>query len=108
MQEHSAPSDWLRFVNFGDECPDDFSIMFREVIRDKSKKPQGRLSCEGQTAFMPSGEKIIHLTLTVRGAPQTENIASALDFMAEGREIIVQRFAGITTQMAHNAWGRTK
>ena len=108
MREDSVPSDWLRVVNFGDKCPDDFSMTFREVIRDESNKPQGRLTCEASSAYLPSGQKIIQLTLTVRGAPQAEGIVSALDFLTAGREIIVQRFTGLTTEMAHKEWGRTK
>lgn len=100
-------SDWLRFLTFGKNKPDDFSITLREVIRDESQNPHGRITCEAASAVLPSGEEVIQLTLIVRGAPKSTDIESALDFLKMGRLLIVQRFTDLTTDMAHKRWERT-
>jgi uncharacterized protein (TIGR04255 family) len=101
-------SDWLRIVKFGDKEPDDFSTSFREVIFDEGGKPQGRLTCEASTGIKPDGSRIIVMTLTVRGAPKGSDIESALQFLTKGRELIVCRFAELTTEEAHKTWGRIR
>ncbi len=99
-------SDWLRFASFEDE-PDDFSINYREVIRDDEKKPIGRLTCEAVLGFK-AGLRIIVLTLTVRGAPKNSDIDSAIEFLEMGRNRIVSKFSEITTEKAHKQWERVK
>lgn len=101
-------SDWLKFVNLGEGCPDDFNINFREVIRDGSEKPIGRFFTEAASGFLPDGQEIIVLSLTVKGAPQGTDIESALNFLSLGREIIVRKFTELTTDQAHQKWGRIK
>ena len=104
----SKASNWIKFLNFDDSIPDDLSITFREVIRDPSGKPVSRLTCEIASATAPTGEEALLLTLTVRGAPRSTNIESALEFIASGREVIVRRFAELTSSEAHKIWERTK
>lgn len=99
-------SDWLRFVNFDGKEPDDFSIGFREVIHDAESKPKGRLICEASLAIKTNRQQVIQLTLTVRGAPQQNTIASAREFLIYGREKIVSKFADLTTDKAHMNWER--
>lgn len=100
-------SDWLRFVDFRND-PDDFSLAFREVIHDADKRPQGRLTCEATLAIKANRQRVIQLTLTVRGAPREDTIASALEFLTKGREKIVCRFAELTTDKAHEKWERIR
>lgn len=99
-------SDWLRFVNFAHDDPDDFSMSIRSVIRDASGKPLGRFIAESALGFLPDGQQIIVLTLTVKGAPLGTDIDSGLKFLALGREEIVRRFADLTTDQAHQKWER--
>jgi uncharacterized protein (TIGR04255 family) len=101
-------SDWLRFISFKDLEPESFSCSFREIIRDESGKPQGRLICETTTGIKPDGNKLIALTLTARGAPDGTDIASAVKFLAKGRELIVCKFAELTTDTAREKWGQVK
>ncbi len=101
-------SDWLSFVRFSNSEPEDFSISFRERIRDDDGKPQGRLTCETTTGIKPDSSRIIVMKLTVRGAPKGTDIESALQFLTKGRELIVFRFAEVTTDTAHKKWGRVK
>jgi uncharacterized protein (TIGR04255 family) len=103
-----APQDWLRFVNFDDTAPDDFSVSFREVVKDEDDKPMGRLICDATTAFLPTGEEIVAFTLTVKGAPSASTIDSALSFLRKSRGIIVNRFSELSTDSAHKNWERLK
>ncbi|WP_324779905.1 TIGR04255 family protein [Thiobacillus sedimenti] len=105
--DSSRSDDWLRYVSFATE-PDDFSLNFREVIRDSEGRPCARFSCEAVTGMKSGSRRTIVLTLTVRGAPKGPEIDSALDFITSGRKVIVSRFADVTTDVAHKKWGRVK
>lgn len=102
--------DWLRFLDFGsgDDPPDDFSTSFRRTIRASDGKPQGRLILEAGTALNQTGQRIIALTLTARGAPAKTDASAALEFFTLGRKIIVTTFAKITTDLAHHQWERVQ
>lgn len=100
----SGVSSWLDFIKFAED-PSDFSCSFRSVIQSAEGKPVGRLICEAASAFGPRGA-FIALTLTVRGMPSATSVESALEFLTTGRDIIVRRFAKITTDSAQLAWGR--
>lgn len=103
-----SASHWFKFVAFPDRNPEDFAISFREIIRDSDGTPLARLICEAAHAINAVGQRIIGLTLTVRGAPRGSDVDSALMFMAKGRDLIVRRFAELTTDIAHEKWGRIK
>lgn len=100
-------SNWLRFVSFENKEPDDFSFGFRDVILDADGKPQGRLICDASIGIKDR-QRIIIFTLTVRGAPKNTDIESSIDFLAMGRDLIVCKFAELTTDEAHKKWGRVK
>lgn len=103
-----SPSDWLSFVNFESERPDDFSIAFRETFRDSEGKPVGRFYAEATLGYLPDGTEIIVLSLSVKGAPLGTNIQYGLEFLALGRNKIVERFVELTTDEAHQKWERVK
>lgn len=99
-------SDWFKFLN---EVPSDsegFQFGFREVVKGQDDSPLGRLFCEVVGGYKPTGERLISLTLTVRGAPGDSTIKSALDSIVKARKIIVDKFSEITTPVAHKLWGR--
>lgn len=100
------PADWLRFATFEGQEPEDFSAAFREVIRDSSGRPVGRLACECSSAVNQSSRPILVLNLTVRGSPGNTSIRDALEFIQRARSIIVRKFADLTTTAAHHAWER--
>jgi uncharacterized protein (TIGR04255 family) len=100
-------SDWLRFVPFENE-PEDFSVNYREVIHDNDGRPTGRLIYNVALGLKPDGQRIIILTLTVRGATRDASIDSAVEFLKMGRDRIVTRFAEVTTGKAHQQWERIK
>lgn len=105
--EYPRASDWLRFVLFSRD-PEDFFLGYREIIQDDNGAPRARLLCEAGAALQNNARKMLHYTLTVRGAPTSPSIESALEFMSMGRDIIVTRFAETTTDAAHKVWERVK
>ena len=101
-------ANWLSFFKFEHNQPEDFNLSFREVILDSAGKPQGRLTVDAVIGLNQNGQKIIQLNLSARGAPKKADIDSAQDFICLGRELIVNRFAELTTDFAHKKWGRIK
>ncbi len=106
--EFSKTSGWLNFINFGVNEPDDISMSSREVIRDDKGQPQGRLICELASTTYIDGQKILILTLMTRGKPAENTIDSAIDFLHQGRDLIVKKFASVTTPSAHALWERVR
>ncbi len=105
----SGPLDvasWLRGIAFEGVEVDDFNIGIREIIRGDNHQPIGRFTCDVSIGLKPDGKRIIVISLTARGAPSQSDIASALRFISKGRELIVTRFAQMTTEGAHKAWER--
>ncbi len=96
---------WFRGVSLAGVEADDVNIGIREVIRN-NQQPVGRLTYEITTGIRPDGKRILVLTLTVRGAPTAPDIDSAMRFIEKGRELIVCRFAEITSEGAHKTWER--
>jgi len=80
---------------------------FNEVILDESNKPVARLKHEIHSVLTPDGKgKAFRLSLTYKGKPLENDIGSAMKFIAAGREAIVSRFDHITTDKAHQTWGK--
>lgn len=103
---NGAFSAWLNFLHFPDKSPDDFSMTFREVIKDEQTRPLGRLYVESGLGYLQDGTEVIQLSMTVKGAPNETNVDSAMAFLNLGRKTIVERFVELTTDEAHVAWGR--
>ena len=84
-----------------------FNAVLSGVISSNEKQPIGRLLHEFQTVWSVDGKnKALRWTLTFRGKPPKDNIDSAIEFLAFGRELIVNRFCKVTTDKAHQLWGR--
>ncbi|WP_162260127.1 TIGR04255 family protein [Bosea sp. Root670] len=103
---------WLRFLDASNVgATDDFNVVFRKVI-ERNGGPIGRLYCNAASAVVASAdggaEQAIRFDLTVRGVPAEPSLGGALEFMRIARDIIVQKFATLTTDSAHEAWGRLK
>jgi len=102
-------SDWLRFVKFEKKEPQNFSFAFRETLSDaESGQPRARLTCEVSEGLKQGNQRVVVMSLTVRGAPRAPDRASAINFLKEAREVIVTRFTEFTTDTAHKKWGRIK
>ena len=102
----NAPQNWLRFMSFEDALPDDFSAAFRRVFHDEADKPIGRLICEVGSGLTPGGVRVLMLQITARGAPKSPSIEAAVEFLKLGRRNIGKLFLEITTEAAHQVWGR--
>ncbi len=101
-------SDWLNYVSDEKMMLDDFNLRFSEVLNDRSNNPIGRLICETSLGITQEAKWMILFTLTVRGTPESNTINSALEFIKKGRDLIVCRFSELTTDKAHEKWGRIK
>jgi uncharacterized protein (TIGR04255 family) len=100
-------SDVFRFAQISGEKPEDFAANFRRTISDASGAPIGRLHSEVQTGVSNlNGRRVFVFTLTARGAPSQPTISGALDFLKVGREMVVNAFTDLTTDSAHDIWGR--
>jgi uncharacterized protein (TIGR04255 family) len=101
----ASVQDWLNFVRFDKLQPDDFVMTLRKVVSNPEGKPLGRLIYEAGLGLTENNEALVQLALTFRGAPAGTNIKAAIDFLQDGRRLIVQSFKEITTDMAHQKWG---
>ncbi len=82
------------------------NITLVDVIYNAERQPYARLLQEIQSACSPDGkQKAYRLTLTFRGKPAGASRDDAFKFLTEGREVIVRRFADLTTRFAHELWG---
>jgi uncharacterized protein (TIGR04255 family) len=102
------PIDWLKFASFEGQEPENFTAFFCEIIKGQDLRPVGRFTCQCSSGINPLGNPILVMALTVRGTPSSGSRESALDFIQQGRNLIVQKFAELTTATAHAAWGRKK
>jgi uncharacterized protein (TIGR04255 family) len=100
------PIDWLRYASFDGQEPENFTVAFREIIKGEDHRPVGRFTCECASGISPLGKPMLVLALTVRGAPSDGSLDAALKFIQLGRDLIVQKFAELTTTKAHAAWRR--
>ncbi|NQY59510.1 TIGR04255 family protein, partial [Cognatishimia sp.] len=106
VDEFSDASSWLSIWNDLQLNMEALNLNFSEVIRDDENKPFARLRHEIQSVFAMDGKsKALRLSLTYRGKPNGNDIASAIAFLAGGRDAIVTRFGEITTKSAHKKWG---
>lgn len=80
---------------------------FQKVLSDK-EGPVARMYVEFGTNWDSTGRPFILFSHTVRGAPRKAGIAGALEFLASGRQVIVESFAKLTTEEAHKKWQRTQ
>jgi uncharacterized protein (TIGR04255 family) len=70
--------------------------------------PIGRLIIAAQPAIGISGQPVLRLDLTARGAPIEPTFDAVSDFLDLGRETIVRGFTASTTPAMHKEWGRLK
>ena len=70
--------------------------------------PPVRLYVDCGPAQQVGQAPVLLLTLTVRGAPTTSDLGSALEFMDEAHAHIVHSFAELTTDAMHEHWRRNR
>ncbi|UIY25902.1 TIGR04255 family protein [Rhizobium leguminosarum] len=102
-------SNWVKILDLSAFDIEAFSAAMGEVIYNETRQPIARVINDFQTAWsIDAQKKALRWTLTFRGKPPKDNIESAIEFLARGRELIVNRFCEITTEKAQTIWGRHK
>ena len=86
--------------------PDDANLLLRYILKGEDQRPIGRLIVSAEPARLLTGQTIVQLSLTVRGAPEPADIAGTIAFLQAGRRHIVRTFADITSPLYHTRWGR--
>lgn len=106
VNDFADAGDWLNLWNGQQLNVEGLNISFSEVINNEENRPFARLRHEIQSVYTVDGKKrALRLSLTYKGKPRGNDIASAMEFLASGRNAIVTRFGKITTKSAHEKWG---
>jgi uncharacterized protein (TIGR04255 family) len=85
--------------------PESVNFAARYLLPEKA----GRLHISMQPAIRRQDAKeILRLTLTVRGKPNSSELAGIQEWLDLGHEWIVRGFSDITTESMHKMWGRTQ
>jgi uncharacterized protein (TIGR04255 family) len=90
-----------------DEDVSDLNLNLRKTIT-KDGKPIGRLFVDCATGVDSTGQPVLGLNLTARGAPQQPSRSSSVEFLQNARVLIDTTFVSFTSEAAHKKWGRTQ
>jgi uncharacterized protein (TIGR04255 family) len=88
------------------EASESFRYGFNEIIMN-GDSPVGRLKVD-LTKVTTDARPAMRLTLTIRGAPESDDLGSALSFCDSAHQRIVEQFTELTTEYAHNKWERRR
>jgi len=106
VEDFADAGDWLSLWSSLELNVEGLYLSFSEAVLNEERKPFARLRYDIQSVFTVDGkQKALRLSLTYKGKPKGNDIASAMSFLADGRETIVTRFSEITTENAHEKWG---
>jgi uncharacterized protein (TIGR04255 family) len=116
LPDNSDPRSELQemFKFWSNEYKDDQGLLLEDAnisMRYPLKRegtPYGRLVVTVQPVVNRSDplKFSIQFTLTVKGRPDNETEAAALEFFERGRSVIVKAFASLTRAKMHKEWGR--
>lgn len=102
-----SPKEIFRLLHFEErDQVTDFSLSFRRVIKSENGEPYARLVVDIRKAVAGQSKPTFLAHIRVRGLPERATIPGVLEFMAKGRELIVNTFTDITTKKAHKRWER--
>lgn len=101
--EGLAISDVFSFLNF-DVAPQELACNFNRHIVNAKGEPRGRVLCAVNQAIGVRGP-MYRLSITARGAPDSNSINDALEFIKQGRETVVSLFKEVTSPPVHKIWG---
>lgn len=100
----SAYFPWLEGMEGWTE---DGSIQFRHRLLNEADEPVARLSTSLRYGTNPDETREAVLELLVRGAPVAgASLHDCVSALTSGRNIIVNRFADMTSKSAHEVWGK--
>lgn len=86
---------------------EDGLFQFRFRLVDDDGAPIARLTFALNYGPDQSGKREARLELLVRGRPRGHSQADILSFFDEGRKVIVNKFAEMTSAQAHKIWKKT-
>lgn len=86
---------------------EDVRFNMRYVISDDKGQPVGRLHVTVQPAYLKKdGSEVFAMTLTARGAPESDGIDGVMRFLDRAHRTIVLAFTDLTTETMHRVWRR--
>lgn len=89
----------------GLDTPEDTTLNDRYVLR-KEGKPYGRFYVTATPGYrMADNTQLFVVTLLARGMAQSQNTSGVIEFLDEGRDLIVNSFKELTTDAMHEEWG---
>jgi len=105
--------DWSRIFPSVSVPPSANDTVIPDVISLDSTyligKDKGRLRVSYRRAkHNETGQEVIRVDLTARGPVGSDSGKGLLDGLDLGRQAIVETFAAISSEHAHEMWGRTK
>lgn len=107
VSNFSEAGDWFRLFGVPQLKIESLNAILTEVVENAEGQPFARMSYEILPIWEQStGQRAIRLSLTTRGKPDDDSIESGLNFIAMAREKIIRRFCELTTEKAHQIWGR--
>lgn len=102
-----TPDEAIKLINFGGKKAEAFDLRFAERIDSDGGSPIARMHYRASIGQKTNtGEPVCYLELTVRGAPEANDIQSAIEFLEMARRKIVTQFAEVTSERAHEVWRR--
>lgn len=106
MESFSKVGDVFSFLAADSLNLEGFATNLVETVLDANRRPKARAYYELQSLLAADGRKVARLSLTVRGKPEGEDVASGLSFIDAAHLQIISKFCDLTTQEAHKKWGR--
>ncbi len=108
VEDYSEIGKWIKLWGCPQLKVESVSLTYSEIILDSANKPYARLFLELQSIPLSGGnEKALRLGLTFRGKPENTSCEASMKFVNAGRNHIVSRFEEITTDEAHEIWGKS-
>lgn len=107
VSEFAEAGKWFSVCNSASADVEAISTNFVQAVTHSDGKPYARFITEIQSVFsLPARKRAFKMSLAFKGKPAASDIPSAIEFIRDGRERIVKRFRDITTDEAHESWGR--
>lgn len=107
VEDFSEIDFWSKHWSANASNVEALNINFSEVVERANGAPYARLSCVIQSVYtVDRKNKGFSVSLTFRGRPDGNNMRSAMDFIVSGRRHIVSKFEEMTTNEAHQYWGK--
>jgi uncharacterized protein (TIGR04255 family) len=100
-------SDYFPWLSGMEGWTEDGAIQYRHKLLNEDNEPVARLNTSLRYGTNSDESREAVLELLVRGAPPANaSLRGCIPALTAGRNIIVNRFADMTSETAHDVWGR--